>query len=205
MNDAHELREVKALLTEIREEFVRDAAEETWTRYASVTLVIIAVAAAFSAQLSGRYGENVLSSLNDSTLEQGLATDQWGYFQSKSIKQHMYEISRDSLPSDEVELRAAQQKEIDRYDVEKQEILATAKDHEKRREEFREVAAVWSEKARAMGLAVTILTIAIAVGSLSILVEKKWLYALCVTIAILGTVQMVYGWKFIKVIGPEVL
>lgn len=205
MNDTNELKEVKDLLTEIKNEFIRDEKKDRWIQWASVTLVIIAVAAAFSSQLAGRFGENVLSSLNDSTLEQGFATDQWSYFQSKSIKQHMYEISQASLPLDEIDLREAHQKEIDRYDIEKKEIMASARAHEKKREEFRDVAAIWSHKARAMGLAVTILTISIAVGSLAVLTEKKWLYYLCISVAVLGTIQMVYGWKFIKVIGPEVL
>ena len=36
--------------------------------------------------------------LNDATFHQAKASDQWSYYQAKSIKQNLYEVARDQLP-----------------------------------------------------------------------------------------------------------
>src|SRR5437773_4627817 len=69
---------------------------ESWTKYTSLSIVFIAVLAAVATQWSGKYSSRVLVALNDATFDQAKASDQWSYYQAKSIKQNLYEIGRAS-------------------------------------------------------------------------------------------------------------
>ena len=89
----HEISELKQFIVELKAD--RAAAKqkekaEAWTKYVSLTVVITAVIASIAAQWSGKYGSRV-------QIKQAQASDQWAYFQSKSIKQNLYEVSRSQM------------------------------------------------------------------------------------------------------------
>src|SRR3569832_1915867 len=73
---------------------------ESWTKYTSMSLVFIAVLAAVATQWSGKFSSRTLVELNNSTFYQAEASDQWSYYQAKSIKQNLYEAMRDLSPKD---------------------------------------------------------------------------------------------------------
>ena len=89
-----DLNELKAHLLELKNE--RDAAKEkerreAWTKTAGVSIVLVAVLAAVATQWGGKYSTRTLTSLNDATYFQARASDQWSFFEAKSIKQNLYE------------------------------------------------------------------------------------------------------------------
>src|SRR5215472_6226723 len=93
-----ELSELKGFIAELKADRAAQKAKEkseSWTKYTSMSLVFIAVLAAIAAQWAGKYSSRVLVSLNDSTFQQALATDEWSYYQAKSIKQNLYEALRE--------------------------------------------------------------------------------------------------------------
>src|SRR5262249_20560175 len=78
----------------------RDAAKakekrDSWTTTAGVSLVFIAVLAAVATQWGAKYSGRTMTALNDATYAQTLASDQWSFYQAKSIKENLYEISKD--------------------------------------------------------------------------------------------------------------
>jgi len=92
-----ELKEFIADLKADRTATKEKEKREAWTKYVSLSVVIIAVIAAIAAQWGGKYGSRVLSQLNDATFFQTQASDQWAFYQAKSIKLKNYEIGRDQL------------------------------------------------------------------------------------------------------------
>src|ERR1043165_915793 len=96
-----ELNELKNFITDLKADRAAQKDKEkreAWTKYTSLSIVFIAVLAAVATQWSGKYSSRVLVALNDATFNQAKASDQWGYYQAKSIKQNLYEVARDQLP-----------------------------------------------------------------------------------------------------------
>ena len=105
--------------------------KETWLNYLALTTVILAVCATLATFKGGGYSTR-------SVMSQTQASDQWAYFQAKSIKSYIYEMQKDKL---ELELKTTDKmspqataeyaKKIEeyeqkskKYDAEKNEIQA---------------------------------------------------------------------------------
>jgi hypothetical protein len=199
--DLHEIKELVAELRTDRAELKAKEQREAWTKYTSMTLVFIAVLAAVATQWSGKYSTRVLAQLNQATLNQAAASDQWSFYQAKSIKQNLAEESRESAlraggTNDPVVLTRAEAAtaKIARYDKEKAEIMAKAKSVEQLRDDARKAADEASARGGAMGLAVSIYQIAIAIGSICLVTKKKPLWFVSLLLAALATVKMVAVW-----------
>lgn len=191
-----QLAKLKDYLEELRAE--REASKEkekreAWTKYTAVSVVFTAVLAAIAAQAGGKYATGTLKALNDATFHQAKASDQWSYFQAKSIKQALFEASR---PEEAGEGSAASPKRIDtaarvaRYEHEKAAIKDEATKLETQRDKAREDAGGISAKGAGMGLAVAIFQIAIAVASISMIVKKRPFWFASMAIAAVATAQM---------------
>src|SRR6266540_1211696 len=80
--------EISALIKAIHED--RKAAKdkerrEAWTKYVSLMIVALAVITAYGSLKAGGYGSRVL-------LSQSKASDEWAFFQAKSIKRSLAEM-----------------------------------------------------------------------------------------------------------------
>jgi hypothetical protein len=199
-----ELQEIKELVTELkadRAELKAKEKREAWTKYTSMTLVFIAVLAAVATQWAGKYSTRVLAQLNQATLNQAAASDQWSYYQAKSIKQNLAEEARDSAlqngrTNDPVALKRveAAAAKVARYDKEKAEIMAKARSVEQSRDEARKAADESSARGANMGLAVSVFQIAIAIGSICLVTKRKPLWFVSLALAALATAKMVVVW-----------
>src|SRR4051812_3430901 len=89
---------------------------------AMVTAVIATVGAIFS-YMGGATQANAGLLKNDAAIRKTEASNQWNYFQAKSTKQSLAEVSRDLAPPDK---QAFYQAKIDRYEKEKNEIKTEA-------------------------------------------------------------------------------
>ena len=93
-----ELLELKGFIADLKADRAAQKEKEQkegWTKYTAISLVCIAVITALASQLAGKYSSRVLTKLNDSTYYQAQASDQWSYYQAKSIKQNLYEGLRE--------------------------------------------------------------------------------------------------------------
>src|ERR1039457_3395974 len=150
-----ELAELKTFIADLKQDRAAQKEKEhreAWTKYTAVSLVFIAVLAAVATQWSGKYSGKVLVELNDSTFKQAQASDQWSYYQAKSIKQNLYEAVREvaaKAPGTNGDhgkqaLEAFNAK-VAKYDSEKAEIKQKAEQLEKERDAARAVATSASE------------------------------------------------------------
>lgn len=172
--------------------------KETWLNYLATITVLLALGATLSTLRVGSYS-------NRSILRQTQASNQWAYFQSKSVKSYLYELQKEKLEMELQQLKSsAPQETVDRYtakiesyaqklktyEQEKAEIQAEAKKLEKQRDE----AVLHSQ---AFGIAVVLLQLAILLSSIAALMKKKLVWYLGLVLGAVGAAYFANGfWLF---------
>jgi hypothetical protein len=192
-----DLDELKALVAELRAEHVAQKEKEKrerWTKYVSLTMVAVAVLAAIATLKGGGFSTRSLKEMNEATFNQTQASDQWSFFEAKSIKQNLYQIELERLANAPVPDAAAVAKmkaKVDKYDKDKAEITALAKQFEATRDAARDRASVSAEHSKGMGLSITLFQVAIALGAMCLIVKKKPLWFAAMVFGLLAVGQMV--------------
>jgi hypothetical protein len=169
--------------------------KEKWMTYLSITTVLIAVCATFSTFKGGGYGTKSLMS-------QTRASDQWAYFQSKSIKSYIFGMQKDNLElqrfaiantntSKELIEKYDKQiseygKKIEQYEADKEKASAEAKAFEKERDDCKVHSA-------AFGIAVIFLQISILLSSISALAKRRFVWYISLIVGIVGVFYFFNG------------
>ena len=126
--------------------------KKTWKdripTFIAITTLILAVCATLSSFKAGGYSTKMI-------LSQSQASDQWAYYQAKSIKETAYQTQRDALElarQSNSQLESAYRtrisdydKEIARYKKEKNEIMEDAKKLEAARDQYQKHGARFGE------------------------------------------------------------
>jgi hypothetical protein len=138
---------------------------------AMFTAVIATVGAIFS-YMGGFTQANAGLFKNNAAIKKTEASNQWNYFQAKSTKQSLAEMSRDLAPADK---QAFYQAKIDRYEKEKNEIKETADKIEEEGKEADRQSDVQMHQHHRWAQATTALQVSIALAAIALLTRKKWL------------------------------
>lgn len=175
--DQNEVKELIASIKAERQAQKEKEAREAWTKYVSLTLVCLAVLTAIATLKGGGFTTRTLKELNEATYQQANASDQWAFFQAKSIKQNLYEIEGDLMPKD-AEAKAIEKvkAKVEKYGKEKDEIMKEAKAHEQKRDTARANADKVALLGKDMGMAITFFQVSVALGGICLIVKKKWLW-----------------------------
>ncbi len=197
-----ELSELKGFIADLKADRAAQKEKEKkegWTKYTAISLVCIAVITAVASQLAGKYSSRVLTRLNDSTFYQAQASDQWSYYQAKSIKQNLYEALRELTPKAAEDTTAPQNAEsfkakIAKYEDDKARIMTEAKSLEEQRNRAREAAADAGRHASAMGTPIVILQVAVALSSICLVTKKRPLWYCSLVLAAVATARMLQVW-----------
>ena len=147
------------------QEHVHHSAEhsrERWISWVALSTAILAVLAAIAGLLSGRF-------VNEAMMNQIEASDQWSYYQAKSIKAAVLDakMSLAGTPND------SDQSKRDRYEKEQEKIKSEA--------EQKEAAAKSNfHKHEVFARGVTMFQIAIAIAAISALTRRRkfWIVSL---------------------------
>jgi hypothetical protein len=191
------LNELKGLVAAIADDRAAQKDKEkreSWTKYVSLSMIILAVLAAIATQRGAGYSSAIMKQLNEATFNQAEASDQWAFYQAKGIKGAVAAEERDILTASghaDSKLVADLTKKIDRYATEQNDITAEAKKFEAKRNEARTAATLAADRSREMGLATTIFQIAIALGGVTLIMRKRWLWNASILTGAIATVQMV--------------
>jgi hypothetical protein len=143
------------------------------SRLAVMTAVLSTVGAIFG-YLGGHSQNAALLFKNEAAIQKTSASNQWNYYQAKSNKQNLAELSI-ALTSGEVREKYAQ--EVGRYKSEKDEIKAAAEKLEALSREADEKSVAEMHVHERWALATTLLQIAIALSAITLLTRKRWLLA----------------------------
>src|SRR5215471_14623058 len=130
--DEFETTEFKEKLEEATERAVEVAEQRArWIVYLSFSTALIAVLAALAALESGTFANAALIEKNEALLAQTQASDQWAFYQAKSVKAAIYASQAAVTQSSNPDLSRKAQQEADRYSKEEEEINKAAKEKEK--------------------------------------------------------------------------
>lgn len=168
--------------------------KEPWLNYLSLSTVILAVCATLSTFKGGGYSTR-------SVISQAQASDQWAYYQAKSIKENLYQLQREKVQLELATLEmntplakvaayrealAGYERKVDKYAKEKADIEQKAIQLEKQRDEAQ-------KHGQPFGLAVILLQIAILISSISALIKRKVLWYLALPVGLVGVVFFADG------------
>lgn len=177
-----EIEEIRAFTKQMSEKEAKAEAKaksEAWTKYAALSMALIALIAGYTMAKGGSCSGRVAKDLSEATYNQTHASDQWSFFQSKSQKSMMQELELNLLEanhSTNVERMEKLKQNIARYEVEKKEIKSKAEAYEKARDGFRADSELQAAKGARFGLAAQTFQIALAIGGLCLLSKKRWLW-----------------------------
>lgn len=162
-----------------------DEQKEPWVNQMALATVILAVCATFSTFKSGGYSSQAL-------ISQAMASDQWSFYQAKSLKQHLHETTLDQLrlqavswapgsPSADAYNKsiAKYEEQATRYEGEKKDIQKKAEALEVQRDELK-------RHGKPFGIAIIFLQVAILLNSIAGLLKKKPVWWLAIPVGLVG-------------------
>ncbi len=189
--DQNEIKELIASIKAEKQAQKEKEARDSWTKYVSLTLVCLAVLTAIATLKGGGFTTRTLKELNEATYQQANASDQWAFFQAKSIKQNLYEIEGDLMPKD-ADAKAAEKvrAKVEKYGKEKDEIMKEAKTHEQKRDAARANADKTALLGKDMGMAITFFQVSVALGGICLIVKKKWLWFASLGLGVFAAFKM---------------
>jgi hypothetical protein len=193
--DELETSELKERLEESMERAEAVEARARWIVYLSFSTALIAVLAAIAALESGAYSNDALLLKNEALLAQTKASDQWAYYQAKSVKATIYASQAAQLLTSNPELAAKAQKEAERYAGEEQEISKTANELEKHVNEDSERSSENMEHHHRFAYAVTMFQISIALAAVAALSRQRAVWFGGLIVAAMGLIYFVDGFR----------
>ena len=155
-------------------EHVTQHGRDPFTARLAVLTAVLSTIGAIFGYMGGHSQNAALLYKNEAAIQKTAASNQWNYYQAKSNKQNLAELSI-TLTSGDVQEKYRQ--EVERYKQEKSEIKADADKLEAVAREADKKSEVEMHVHERWALATTLLQIAIALSAITLLTRKRWLLA----------------------------
>lgn len=160
-------------------EHAEEAAQDPVLKPVTLTMAILAVLVAAVSLLGHRAHTEEL-------LLQNKATDNWSYYQAKSIRRHTYELFLDMVsifdvkdPRSAEEVKEKYKREIERYDQDRKQIEAEAR-------KLEEETAMEGRKGDRFDLGEVFLEMALVVSSITLLTRRRLFWGLGLLAGVAG-------------------
>lgn len=169
--------------------------QAAWTRGISLSTAVLAVIAAVAALHSGTLVNEALAEQIKGTQYQAQASDDWAYFQAKSIKQNGAEQTADILAVYPAQKTTAEKyrSQAEKYGEEKKKQEEEAKSLEEKRNKSNEEAEHYFHKHHTFAYCVTLTQVAIALSAIAALTRRKNVWYGSIVVGIAGLSFLVYG------------
>ena len=161
-------------INEQREHAEHGAADPFIARV-SITIAVLAVAAAVTNSLENLETAATITDSSRAVLAQNQASDQWAFYQAKSVKKHIYALAADEgYPNSDKYKKTSAKEAADGEGVSKD-----AKKFEARRDELNESAEKHEQRHHRLSAAATLLEMGIAIATIAIITRRNgwWLAA----------------------------
>ncbi len=172
-------------------EHVAQHGGDTFTSRIAVLTAVLSTVGAIFGYMGGHSQNAALMYKNEAAIQKTAASNQWNYYQAKSSKQNLAELS---VTLTQGEARQKFEQSIERYKQEKDEIKAEAEKLESASKAAEEKSAIEMHVHERWALATTLLQIAIALSAITLLTRKRWLLAAVYGSTALGLVTGVLGY-----------
>jgi hypothetical protein len=156
----------------------------------TLTIAVMAVVAAIGGSLEETEGDKTIVAKNEAVLKQDQATDQWDEFEAKSIKKNLYAIAAGQGGPN----ATANLKESTKNGADQLKVQAKAKGFEAQSTAASEDAEVHEKRHGRLTIASTLLHMAIAIATLSIILHKRWPWLTSLALAGLGLVLAAWAY-----------
>ena len=164
---------------------------DAFTSRVAVLTAILSTVGAIFGYMGGHSQNAALLYKNEAAIQKTAASNQWNYYQAKSNKQNLAELSI-TLTSGETRDKYTQ--EVERYKKEKQEIKADAEKLEAAAKEADQKSDGEMHVHERWALATTLLQIGIAMAAITLLTRKRWMLFGVYGASALGIVVGVMGY-----------
>jgi hypothetical protein len=157
----------------------------------SVSIAILAVIAATVGSLETLETAAALSDKNAAVLLQNKATDNWNFYQAKSIKKHLYDIgaANGGPMADEYK------KQAEKYSEDEKELFAKGQELEGQTEEKLRASERHEHRHHVLTIAVTFLHVAIAIATIAIIVRGlTWPWYAALALGAMGSIGAGYAY-----------
>ena len=158
----------------------------------AIFTAVLATVGAIVSFLGGHTQNEALLFKNEAVLKKAEASNQWNYYQAKSTKQALAEFAAGLTtdPAKADKYRAS----VDRYEKEKVEIKKEAERLEEQSKAASEKSAHALHPHEHLAISMTLLQIAIALASITVLTRKRWLMGGAALAALAGAIFGVVAW-----------
>ena len=140
-------------------------------RIAVITALLATVGALFSYQ-GGATQVDAMLAKNDAQIKKTEASNQWNYYQAKSNKQNLAELSVTLVPAEQ---KPRYEDEVKRYKAEKADIMKDAQKLEKESKDWDERSDASLHQHHRWAQATTVIQVAIALSAIALLTRRSWL------------------------------
>jgi len=164
------LKHVEEAIEEVQH---NEKEEGGWLSYISLSTAIIAIVTALVGLYESQITAKTILSKNEAVLYQSQASDQWNFYQSKSLKSHIYTVNAEVFPekADEFRKKAAVYKK-DQEGIKKEaERLEALKDLRNEQSDH------YYHIHHILTFSITFLQISIALASISALTRSRKFWA----------------------------
>jgi len=160
----------------------------------AIFTAVLATVGAIVSFFGGDTQNKALLFKNEAVLERAEASDQWNFYQAKSMKQNLAELAA-AINTDpkKVEFYQAEAK---RYSAEKKEIEKDARKHEAASKKYNEMSEKALHPHHYLAISMTLLQIAIALASITVLTQKRWLLGGAALSALAGAILGIVAYIF---------
>jgi hypothetical protein len=157
---------------------------------AVMTAIMASIGALLSYQANVSLGEAIIFK-NEASILKTEASDQWNFYQAKSSKQNIAELTSKLTTGKD---REDSLQDMSRYEAEKQTIKVKAEDIEKRAHEADQQSEQSLHHHHRWATGTTALQIAISLAAIALLTRRKWLEYVSLFCALVGIGFGVIAW-----------
>ena len=167
--------------------------KEKWTTYMAITTILIAVAATLSTFKGGGFS-------TQSLLNQTKASDQWAFFQSKSIKSYIYDMRVENLElqTELLEKQKGNEAIVEKYKQKIEEYKHKVKKYEEEKDAIKKEAEGYQasrdenkKHSGAFGIAVIFLQVSIVLSSIATLSKKRFVWICSMVVGSIGVLYFI--------------
>ena len=159
------------------------------TQKIALMTAILATLGALISYQSGSAQNEAMFLKNESILKQAEASDQWAFYQAKSMKSHLDAATAALATDPDVKARFLADKA--KEDSDRTEVQAEAKKLQAQSRKLGEESEAKLRPHERLALALTFLQIAIALAAITVLTRRRWLLWSSVASAAIGMVTSV--------------
>jgi hypothetical protein len=157
----------------------------------AIFTAVLATVGAIVSFFGGDTQNKAMLFKNEAVLKKTEASNQWNYYQAKSMKQNLAEFA---ALSPNAAVAEKMQAEARRYAAEKEQIRRQAEALEKQSREANEHSEHALHPHHYLAISMTLLQIAIALASITVLTQKRWLLAGAAFSAFAGAILGIAAW-----------